>query len=357
MDKKIRIVISGYYGFDNTGDEAILFAIINMLRANIKNIEIVVLSNNPQATTIAYNVQAVNRFSLHSIISAIKNCDLLISGGGSLLQDITSPKTIPYYLLIVQIALLFKRKVVFYSQGIGPVNHQTNRYLIKKVANKVNQIFVRDQKSRQLLINMGVHTAIDISPDPVFALKLDTSLNKKIKKELQYKKTVGIYIRPWKNQAQIVDAIIQTVNYLIKQEYHVYFICMQPSQDTQIAKYVAKHVGHTHIKVIEHPLTINETLSYTANFDFIIGMRLHSLIMAIVVQTPVIALSYDPKVENIMNEMHIAHQIQIEEISFAKLKEQIDYIRQNINLEREKQIDIEDIQKPIHYIKNLLLNS
>ncbi|OON94749.1 MAG: polysaccharide pyruvyl transferase CsaB [Candidatus Epulonipiscioides saccharophilum] len=359
MDKKTRVVISGYYGFDNTGDEAILFAIINMLKANIKSIEIIVLSNDPESTALAYKVKAVNRFNPHSIINAIKSCDLLISGGGSLLQDVTSLKTIPYYLFIAQLGILFRKKVVFYSQGIGPVNHIINKHLIRYIANKVNYIFVRDKKSKLFLESMAIKTNIEISPDPVFALKLDHTLTFQIKKEIRYKKTVGIYIRPWKNQAQIIKVITQISAYLLSLDYKIYFISMQPIQDTQIARQIATSLKNNNITVIERPLTISETLAFTANFEFIIGMRLHSLIMAIIANTPAIALSYDPKIENIMNELHIDHQIKIEDISFSALKLHVDYVIENLESERNKLIDlidIKDIQKPIHYIRKLLLD-
>ena len=95
-----QVVISGYYGFDNTGDEAVLFSIIQALRRTCKQDlpEIVVLSNQPEKTSKRYGVKAIDRWNIKLIYKTLKKSDLLISGGGSLLQDITSNKTIPYYL-------------------------------------------------------------------------------------------------------------------------------------------------------------------------------------------------------------------------------------------------------------------
>ena len=98
MDGTRKVVLSGYYGFDNIGDEAVLYSIISLLKKNIPNVQITVLSNNPDKTSILYQVEAVNRWNLKKIISVIKKSDLVISGGGSLLQDVTSNKTIPYYI-------------------------------------------------------------------------------------------------------------------------------------------------------------------------------------------------------------------------------------------------------------------
>ena len=89
MSKKI--LLSGYYGFDNVGDEAVLFSIVRDLRAVMGDeAEITVLSNNPETTSARYDVRAVDRWNKKTLLTEIKACDLFISGGGSLLQDVTS---------------------------------------------------------------------------------------------------------------------------------------------------------------------------------------------------------------------------------------------------------------------------
>ena len=150
MESMGRIVLSGYYGFDNIGDEAVMYSIIKTLKEEIgDNTEITVLSNEPEKTASAYHVEAVNRWKYKQIIDAIKKSDVLISGGGSLLQDITGWKSVVYYLSIVVIAKLLRKKVVFYAQGIGPVNMKFNRFLIGWIANRVDYISVRDEHSKK----------------------------------------------------------------------------------------------------------------------------------------------------------------------------------------------------------------
>ncbi len=85
----MKIVISGYYGFDNVGDEAILLSMIQAFRSYDPTIEIIVLSNTPERTKLEFNVDAVNRWNIKAIFQALKGSDGLISGGGSLLQDET----------------------------------------------------------------------------------------------------------------------------------------------------------------------------------------------------------------------------------------------------------------------------
>ncbi len=359
MDNKIRIVISGYYGFNNIGDEAILYTMIEMLREKIPNISITVLSNNPELTRTIYNVNSVSRWDITGVISSLRACDLLISGGGSLLQDVTGYKTIPYYLGIVKLASFFKKKIVFYSQGIGPVNKQWNKWFIKHTAKNVSRIFVRDNKSKQVLIEMGVQANIEVSIDPVFGICLNEVVCKKIKKSINGNKTVGIYLRPWKNDPAIIRSVAKVASKLIEQGYDIYMVCMQFEQDVIIAKKVIETVNSKHIHLVNRSLSIDETLAYTACFDFIIGMRLHSLIMAFAVETPVVALSYDPKVENVMKEMQIYHHTKVEGITAKSLYEEVKWLQAHIEEEKElihkiRMQKTKEIYTPINYIKNLL---
>lgn len=171
------IVISGYYGFKNSGDEAVLISILKALEeqgkeAGIK-IEPVVLSIDPEWTSSVYGVRSVHRMQLGEVRRAIKKSDGLISGGGSLLQDATSPKTIPYYLAIIKIAQWLKKPTFIYAQGVGPVNRKVFNPMIRSVFRKCSYISVRDVQSGELLQSMGIRSEdIHVVPDPVMGLPL-----------------------------------------------------------------------------------------------------------------------------------------------------------------------------------------
>jgi polysaccharide pyruvyl transferase WcaK-like protein len=99
VQRVIRLDLSGYYGFSNSGDEAVLKSILTALedagkQAGIK-IEPIVLSGDPDWTKRQYGVEAVHRTKLGEVRQALKNSDGLISGGGSLLQDATGLGSIP----------------------------------------------------------------------------------------------------------------------------------------------------------------------------------------------------------------------------------------------------------------------
>ncbi len=359
MDNKIKVVISGYYGFNNIGDEAILYTMIEMLKKAIPHISITVLSNNAAETEDTYNVSAISRWDIRSIIRAIKSCDMFISGGGSLLQDVTGWKTIPYYLGIVRIALFYNKKVVFYSQGIGPINKWWNRWLIKRVASRVDQIFVRESISGKLLQEIGVTAPIEVAIDPVFGIERNEGIEAEVAHKLVATKKVGIYLRPWKNDDVMVASVTATIDYLQTQGYDVYLLCMQYKQDIQIAKRVMQAANHPKVHLVDASLEVDEALAYTAQFDFILSMRLHSLIMGVAVGTPIIALSYDPKVENVMREMGIHHAIKVEEITASKLIDKVKWLEAHLQEEKQNMQQmcvqkIEQIYSPIKHIQATL---
>ncbi|AWP30711.1 polysaccharide pyruvyl transferase family protein [Paenibacillus sp. Cedars] len=176
------IVISGYYGFKNSGDEAVLKSILTALEqeGQAAGVEInpVVLSIDPEWTSAAYGVKSVHRMKLGEVRQAIKASDGLISGGGSLLQDATSPKTIPYYLGVLKIAQWLGKPTFIYAQGVGPVNRKLFYPVIRSVFRKCTYISVRDIQSGELLQSMGISAeAIHVVPDPVMGLPLPEGEN------------------------------------------------------------------------------------------------------------------------------------------------------------------------------------
>ncbi len=172
MGANKKILISGYYGFDNSGDDAILKAMVKDIKAKDSNVKITAFSNNPTFTKKTYGIDAVNRFGIKGVVRAIRNCNLFISGGGSLLQDITSTRSLLYYISLMKLAKLFNKPVMVYANGIGPINKRINRFLTRKVLNKVDFITLRDEDSKIFLRDLRVENDnIYVTADPVFTLE------------------------------------------------------------------------------------------------------------------------------------------------------------------------------------------
>jgi polysaccharide pyruvyl transferase WcaK-like protein len=173
----VRIAISGYYGFRNSGDEAVLRSILLALEeqgsAQGVRVQPVVLSADPESTSAMYGVEAAHRMRPADILRTLRGCDGLISGGGSLLQDATGAMTIPYYAGIMKLAQLLGKPTFAYAQGIGPVNRRWMDPLIRGIMKRSAYVSVRDAESAALLARIGVKAdRIEIVPDPVMGLPL-----------------------------------------------------------------------------------------------------------------------------------------------------------------------------------------
>ncbi len=193
----MKVLISGYYGFYNIGDEAILKSIIEALRNEDPNIDIVVLSNDVEYTKSTYKVNAINRWKLNDIYKELLKCDGLISGGGSLFQDVTSSRSILYYTGIIWLAKLAKKPIFIYAQGVGPIEKKSNRKIVGKFFNKVDYITLRDKESKLLLNSIGVRKDIEIVPDPVMGFNIE-NYEFKIDKYFTNNDYITVSIRDWK---------------------------------------------------------------------------------------------------------------------------------------------------------------
>ena len=121
----MKYIVSGYIGFDNFGDEAIAHVLTEKLKKDGAE-KITLISSKPDKTQTIYSVDSCGMLNF---LKPLIESDILISGGGSLLQDVTSLKSLMYYLFVILTALFFRKKVIIYSQGIGPINSKFGQFL------------------------------------------------------------------------------------------------------------------------------------------------------------------------------------------------------------------------------------
>ncbi|MFF2018071.1 polysaccharide pyruvyl transferase CsaB [Paenibacillus sp. NPDC058177] len=333
------IVISGYYGFQNSGDEAVLQSILNALQkqsaATGVSIEPVVLSIDPEWTTANYGVKSVHRMKLKEVRKAISESSGLISGGGSLLQDVTGSKTIPYYLGIIKLAQWMGKPTFIYAQGIGPVNRKLFHPLIKSVFRKCAYISVRDEQSRQLLHTMGLGgKTVEVVPDPVMGLSLpeeqggqatDVAARKfadaAAKSSSAYAEdseagnevslpVVGISVRYWEGDRAELKAIAGgLLKAAEKTPLHFKFLPFHHPSDNEASRYVMDQLKDvaskgSKISICEDTLHPLQMLREVEGCDVLIGMRLHSLIYAAGRRVPLIGISYDPKIDHFLDRIN-----------------------------------------------------
>lgn len=315
---KLRIAVSGYYGCGNTGDEAVLAGIAESFtrRQGAESTEFVVLSADPADTERRHGFRVVERMKRTALLRTFRECDLLLSGGGSLLQDTTSLRSLLYYLWVVRLAQRAGLPVMFYAQGLGPLHRGLSRRLVRLVANRVQAITVRDRASADLLKEIGVHRPrVTVTADPAFALQPCES-------RVQARKTlaaqgipidrplVGIALRPWHDEGPTVDDFRQmTLEIAEKTGAHPLFLPMQPPGDTELSRRIAESVQSEipgGASVLQETRTPHEMLNAVNTLDGLCAMRLHTLIFGAICRIPMVSLSYDPKVTVLMERLGLA---------------------------------------------------
>ena len=305
-----KIVISGYYGFANAGDEAMLTAIIKSLRSTEPSVGLTVISGNPEITATQHKVASIHRFNPLEIFTAIKDCDLLISGGGSLLQDVTSKRSLLYYLSVLALGRALGKKVMLFAQGIGPINSGLLRRLTKYVCSRVNLITVRDKDSLYELKRIGVpEEKVLLTADAVMTLSpVEKDAGAKILHDFSVpedRMLVGISVRKWQEDDRYLLELAKAADMLIaKHKAHVVLLPLQYPADVAACSKLREFMAHKgESTVLEADCNTEEFLSLTGNFDILLGMRLHALIFAAVMGTPFAAVSYDPKVDGFIKDI------------------------------------------------------
>jgi len=337
-----RILISGYYGFNNAGDEAILDALIQSIRGLDLPTRITVLSNTPELTTKKHGVTAVNRFSLRAVFRAVGRADVLISGGGSLLQDKSSTRSILYYLFIIRLAKLRRKPVMLYANGIGPVSRPFNRRLMKRVISRVDVITLREESSRDELLSMGVTgREIHVTADPIFLLH---SADVEGAAEVALRGAgvpadqplLGISVRSLRTKENFVEEMAKFGDAISEARgVAVVFIAMQAPHDVNLSREIMGRMEQP-AYLLDSDLPPEAFIGATGRMGLVVAMRLHTMLFAAKAKTPVIGLICDPKIEYFAEKLAQPNAGPVEGFAADQLLALVDMVLDNREVYRDR---------------------
>lgn len=310
------VVVSGYYGFGNAGDEAILAAIID----GLPQARLIVLSGNPEATRREHGVEAVPRTDPLAVGRALRQADLVLSGGGTLLQDATGPGSIPYYLGIIAAARALGRPVMVYAQGVGPIRSAWGRRMLA-VLNGVQLITTRDEASAEFLRCAGVRRPpIEVTADAALALPRPPRRDHPLLPSGP-RPRIGLSVRPWNGGH--LDALARAADACVARLGGVaVFIPMQFPEDLEASREVVARMRRRAL-VIERQLPARELPGLFASLDLLAGMRLHALIFGALAGVPLVGLSYDPKVDHFLASLEAGAPLPANHVEPEELAERL----------------------------------
>jgi polysaccharide pyruvyl transferase CsaB len=315
----MRIVVSGYYGFGNVGDEAVLAATLGALRARLPAARLTVLSANPPQTRRLHNVHSIHRAGA-GVIRAMAGADLFLSGGGSLIQDVTSARSAVYYLGLLGLAGFLSRRTMIFAQGIGPIRRRWVRRLARLVLNRVHLITVRDEDSIRAVRELGVRGTAHLVADPVFAL--DPAPEEHVKDFVGRaggSPRIGVALRPWGDDAYVASVVEALHGVRSALGGTVIMFAFHPERDLRLSRAAAETLGAQ----VATDLPPRETLAAIGTLDVLVGVRLHALICAVAMGVPPVGLSYDPKVDGLFRRIGVGHLLPVNGLQPGPLQQAI----------------------------------
>ena len=338
QNKLFDIMLSGYYGFNNSGDEALLSSIIQSLRSEKKDVSIIVLSKTPLETSRKHNVFSIKRYNFYHILKYIKRCKVFVNGGGSLIQDITSTHSLVYYTMLMFIAKNYRLKVMLYANGIGPISKKYNIKTAFKALKSCDYISLREPESIKELEKLGLDTSEAVlSSDPALLLtQADKALVDQIfhdEKIDVHKKFFAITVRQWtSNDANFCKAFAKAIKE-ISEKHNVVplFIPMQFPDDHNIAKKIISYLDIPYA-MLNKEYEVSGLIGVIGRTEMVIAMRLHTLIYAVSIGVPIVGIAYDPKIKSFMEYMNLKTYVNYNESEVDKIIEMTNNIFENLEV-------------------------
>ena len=324
------VVICGAYGRGNAGDDAILEAILQEMRSIDPDMPVTVLSKDPKSTRLTYRVRAVHRSNLLAWHTAMSSSRLYINGGGSLIQDVTSRRSLWFYLANIRAAKKAGNRVQMYGCGIGPVTRESHRRLTARVINRsVDVITLREPDSLEELRNMGVtEPEILLTADPALTLpkapddETDSLLLRSgIPPRGNY---LCFALRRWKGFEEKAPFFCAAAEYA----YRAYgltpvFLAAEKHQDPGAGQLVARGLSIPHY-FLNDPGGAGTIIGALSRMQAVVAMRLHALIFAAGQGVPLAGVVYDPKVSAFLRYIGQEQFVDLADLTEANLRSMID---------------------------------
>lgn len=318
------IVLGGYYGFGNTGDDALLQVILERIRQVDPNARITVLSRRPAKTRRSYCVNSVNRFHPLALARTLAKGRVLVYGGGSLLQSATSARSLFYYIWLLKLAKCAGIKTMLFANGIGPFVTARDEKRAASALESVDLITLRDKASYESIKALGVrHENLYLSADPVFHMK---GADKGWCTHLLARAGLApgeqyfvISLRAWRHLDRNFEEKFTRFCLAVKQRYGLrpLMIPMQREKDDRLCRVLAHNTGG----VVIEGLSPAEVFTVVAGARLVCGMRLHTLIYAAASAVPVVGLSYDPKIDALFSELDCPRVMSASQVDEQRLME------------------------------------
>jgi polysaccharide pyruvyl transferase CsaB len=328
-----NLLMSGYFGSGNIGDDAILLGLVQGLGNTQHNVE--VLSGSPEETNRLYGLRASHRREMDQVKDAMDRCDALVFPGGSIFQDVTSVGSVKYYADLVKLAKAKKKRVILLGQGVGPLTSFFGKRMAANAFNMADVIAVRDPQSAATLKELGVKLQPRITADSAFLLPPPPENDNQQGFNVGNMKSVGISVRPHGKDKSVIKLFGELTRLLFQNNFMPVLIELDRHADGPLILEIAKQQGGKipDLRKLTTPMALQQRL---ARMDALIAMRLHAGILAATVGLPPLMVSYDPKVTAFAQLLDVGTAPSVEGLTAQRLYDM--FIEHQRNRERNEKI-------------------
>jgi polysaccharide pyruvyl transferase CsaB len=326
-----KLVLIGWYGNHNLGDEILLASMIETFRKNnIETGNIVVISDNPIYTAHLHGVGSLRLGNIGNLIGVLLSARICVLGGGGLIKDRRCIEWLSRLLLF----RVFGARTMCFAIGASPISRRRDILAVKLVLNHFcDSITVRDKSSR-VILKEYVRREIVVTADPALLLRIKAvRLGKRPRmndlriglclKEYNHEDVSEIrrildrdsYIR---RIARDCDAILEGTNRTL-------MVIRSDTGDLKDMRYLYSTMRYRErVDLIEDELTPAGFFDLVRGLDLMISQRLHPLIVASLLRVAMLAIPYAPKVRSYMAELG-SEQFVVEypELGTGKLGEKV----------------------------------
>lgn len=301
-------VALGYQGYGNVGDEAILAGIEEMLNGSAVDITAIVGGDVAKIAAFPQAARITGR-RLHprmASLKALRRAHVLVMTGGGLLHDHWW-SVVPLYFSWTLLARLSGRRVLWVGIGAGPLDRPLTRNLVRWIMALASLMTVRDEASATLLRSIGHGKPVTVIPDPAFFLPPPPDMSPR--------NGLGIVVRaPTPRDRSLTGTIANALADLgagrLTAGGDVSMLTMAGQRDRPFAELVATLTGQRcgitpRIEELEPDPT--RALRRFAQFDLVVSMRLHGLILSAIARTPCVPIVYEPKVKAVADQLGLGN--------------------------------------------------
>lgn len=351
-EKRKKVCFFGHFGSQNFGNELTLQTVLHHLRRWWPDAEVVCVCTEPETLAATQKIETfpISRTWLKSrkvrtrlglwlrrifigapnelcrwldAFKTLKRADMLIIPGTGLLTDAYGLLNWgPYNLFKWSVAAkLCRCKLLFVSVGAGPLYSALGRFFVKSALSWADFRSYRDNASMDCLNGIGISTKGDrVYPDLVFGLPeamLPYGENRS-----RRRRVVAIGLMPYAGKYSVADPrdktyqdylnhLVAFTRWLLAHDYDIRLIIGEVSDGSASAEFKARLKASLGVfeenRIVDEPaLSAEQLLPQIAETDVVVATRFHNIVIALILNKPVIAISFHHKCSALMTEMGLS---------------------------------------------------